>query len=1075
MKLSAEIKMLIRNRQAALWVCQQYDLLDETKPHDLGLPLSDATLLYRSDINECDIRLANLYWNTIWLEGASSSILKHLHNSEREPTGAARKLVVLASSSDESADISNQTYLPVYVLPGLLDTGAPDSRYGSMSQRARASLAWKFGCKISLYPGNVLIIIGAQNASDLDFVKEILTEIPVRDLSVVILWSNPDLQAPSLDDLSAKLYVVSGTLSEFVDVLYEAGAPKANEIFENKIRVGQRSILLTSQETEFISKRMHIFFESAFKSPENLSIENLEAFFDLSVSDWSCYASGLLPIPRSYRTDEGLTLTEEILSKLNDISGGAVDTQIYVYQLPAEAAAGVTTLIQETAFEVAKAGHPTLLAKRDQVTLEIEDILAFFTSLNDAVQNSGLPQLPPVLIVLDVDHHERNEVLARQMAQSLSAHGRRAVILQAVSCEEELKVIKTNRFEILPKLSSTVADEELVECANRFSGLSSRWGLGVGNQELEDWKQYRLATQIQGPNGALNNEALFWIAVRFFVLEGSDIMSMDSLRDSLNLWITKRTSDVESEESQQMLKFIAAFSSFRIMSPMMTVLRPIYGQSFSTNITDTLRELRDIVDWKDYSEDLNDQLLTFRHPAIADEYLRAEGYNTTKEKVLLVKAVLSNLSPGGKADVWLAETLSAKIFDTDERDLNTDWSWRIAAFELFPFTISHQSRTIMHHWALALYRSTKGSRQLEDDQYATLNNAIKKLEEALLLERKPGGGEHAGIIYNTLGTINSELAIYLDQAGKDREAAEKWEIACSAFESALEVLPGENIVPLLAFSYRLLSHAGVYPSKKAAISDDSFKSVAKAISLLDEAEDAINGTTVPDPRWRTELIKYKAAALEALGDDEANKFIERLKLSDEPSLGYYCEARLRFGKDDDFESAIVILNDAMEVGVKMGSEALKFLIFLYTRSRTFKNNFRAQLDLYRQLENVTASKNNLVDRFRLAVLCYQTGSFGEGGERFRKIRQLARSMQSNSAPQRVSAFLKDENGDDRVLHIRVDKVLTEWRGEGYVEAIEQTIPLRPRHFTPIARKSERRDCKIKFQIWGPLAVPARVR
>ena len=61
----------------------------------------------------------------------------------------------------------------------------------------------------------------------------------------------------------------------------------------------------------------------------------------------------------------------------------------------------------------------------------------------------------------------------------------------------------------------------------------------------------------------------------------------------------------------------------------------------------------------------------------------------------------------------------------------------------------------------------------------------------------------------------------------------------------------------------------------------------------------------------------------------------------------------------------------------------------------------------------------------------------------------------------------------RVTRIRVSRVTNEWRAEGYVDELSMTIPLRPRHFSPLANLHDVVECGIRFEFRGPLAVPKR--
>lgn len=1073
---SSKVTACLKNRRTELWVCQRYDLQPGENPHDYGTPAAEAGLRYRQQVNDTDRAFSAFYWNAIWLEGVNSPILQRLRHRELSAT-ASRRFVVLASEADANAEVSSTSFLPVFVLPGVLSSSASDAAYGSSGRRARESVAWSFARKVTQFPGTVLVVIGAQTSADLELLWETLESSSVRDLTVLLPWIGAG-EVPKLDNPLVALEVFNGTADELVTALLDAGAQGAEAEVKTTLRVGSLSIEVTPQDTQFVSKRFGLLLESSFAAPGVLTQQNIEAFFDNSIEDWSCYASGFLPVMRSYRTEANLPLEAEVLRTLKHVAS-AKSQLTFMLKLPAESASGATNLLNKAAYIAAEAGFPTLIMRPEQVEVDVEDLLAFLTTLYDSAMSAGLSELPPILVVMDVEHSERNHVLARQVTQALAAQGRKAVILQALRAEdgENDQPQSTERWAILPKITSAVEDEEVVACAKSFASLASQCSLGSNVLDAEDWKRYQAATKIIGPSGDIVTEALFWVALRFFVCEGADFIQQESMRASLGAWISKRIDKVDSQESRELIKFVAAFTSFRIVSPLIPVLRPITGAGFSSTVISCLRRLGDIVDWKDFSPDLHDQILTFRHPSIANEFLSGIDVRSDAQKVLLTKPVIAELSPGGKADVWLAEMLASAVLAPDYQDRVQDWAWRLEAFEWIPSSIAERSKVILHHWARCLSRSASNEFLSPQDRKSRLTLAIQKLEQALSLERRPGRDDHPGHILNTLGVVYSELASFLEgQEITKSEVDGIWGRACNAFEKSLFLMPGENVIAYLAFSHRLLRHARVWPNAAPVETDQALKDIARAIALLDEAEEAMSRMAAFEPTWKADLGKYKAAALRSLGGEKAADFIRELKSSETPSLGYYCEARLLCGDGSDqtsIDAAINILTSAMKDGISLGPDALRLLVQLMRKSEKHRKEYGEQLQIYRRLERAGGTGLNTVDMFRFAVLCYQTGVFDEGRVRFRKIREIVRQTQASNAPPRLTDYWLDPQGKVRLTQVRVDKVISDWRGEGYVDAIAQTVPLRPRHFVPLARLGEIRECIIRFDISGPLAVPVR--
>lgn len=1076
--LESKVKPLIRDRRSLLWLCQRYDLSPGQQPHDYGAASDDAALRYRLIENETDKLLANLYWGAIWFEGANSPILRLLRKSQES---SARDLVVLASEADAKADLPYDEYLAAFVLPGLLDrTAGKETAYGLLTRRARENVAWGLAKRISDFPGGLLIVLGAEKNEDLHFLWDVLADIQIRELTVLIALKEDAGLVPLPQNPAIDIIVFSGSAEQLSNELQESGAPKAGKHPGSVIRVGDHSISLAKSVTRFISKRFTLLNESVFTTQRRITISELEAFFNGSLDDWSCFSLSVLPIPRSYRTDTGDSLEIDVMKGLRKLYSGTVRSRSIVYQLPCTPASGATTLLRFAAYLCAREGFPTLIAKPEQVDIDIEDILSFITALNEESNSQGVSSLPPVLIVFDVEHSELNRNLARQVAQALATQGRRALILQAIKYEETGNSVpqRKEHWAQLPPLYPTATDNEVRSCWGQFRELNDKWGIATAAQSLEDWKQYKAATTISAPHGHLDSETLFWVAIRFFVCEGSSFFDQESLRDSLSKWILKRTSQITTDDARSLLKNIAILSSFRLVSPLMTVLRPITGRTISSSIILTLRELKDIIDWKDLSEDLDDQVLIFRHPSIADEHLRTIGVYSEAQKVDALTPVIANLSAGSRADRWVADSLAATVLGPiDSRRVN-DWDWRLKAFNNFPPLISNSSKAVLHHWARCLYASVKDISLSAEERKKRIETAIDKLKHALELERKPGRDEHPGHIANTLGVAYAELAGFFQSKGESSLSTEAWESACKSFEKAIILLPSDNVIAYLAFAYRLLWHANVMSEETPLHTSSATKDVAQSLALLDRAEESISSVAIPDPDWSTNLAMLRTRALSFLGDVRTNAYIEELKSSSTPGLGFYCQARLLLGEhrsQSDISAAIDLIRGALGLGIKLGAESPRLLAYMMRLSEDIQYNYAEQLSIYRYLEKAVGGKlTDFLDMFRMAVLCYQTGNFAEGADRFRRLREQVRQVQSTFAPPKLEDYWRDEKGNLRETRVRVDKAPTDWRGEGYIEAFNQTIPLRPRHFTPIARQNEYRNCAVRFEVWGPLAIPLKI-
>src|SRR5262249_26561925 len=149
--------------------------------------------------------------------------------------------------------------------------------------------------------------------------------------------------------------------------------------------------------------------------------------------------------------------------------------------------------------------------------------------------------------------------------------------------------------------------------------------------------------------------------------------------------------------------------------------------------------------------------------------------------------------------------------------------------------------------------------------------AIRYLRQALDLPRRQQREEHPSHLWNTLGTAFSRLAAFLDTVGSN-DARQAWNDACEAFRKSIDLLPG-NIEAILAFSRRLLGHAGAFDGQQlSAPTPTAVDDVAQAMSLLDEAEELIEQSQDPDLDRRAELTNYRTRGLDWLGRDLVSSY-----------------------------------------------------------------------------------------------------------------------------------------------------------------------------------------------------------
>jgi len=1070
-----------RDRQALLWVCQRYDLLSGEEPHTLDLPPNEAALRYRDQPEKQDFEIASHYWEAVWLEGARSPLLSTLRSAaDGGPSRSRRATVVLAGPADSRTEVSSSEFLPISVLPGRLDQSAPpDSRYGVLRARARERIAWDLAMRLANFRGRALIVVGAQQEADLRFLYEVLEDCPIPELTLVLVWPAHEPPPPPPKRSGIFYAVWKGSSDQFSKALSEIGAPSARELPKWAVRAGKYTIELAAADLHRISGRFALLKEVDLIPPSEFGVQDLLSFLEGSLENWSAYGVGL-PVKRSYSSEKNLTLFQELGAILDLYQKKESEELTHTLLLPCEGGAGATTMLRSAAYQAASEGFPTLVLRPEQVELNLEDIRAFMAVLSEKCQSVGMEVAPPTIVVLDVEHASIRS--SRSLSQFLAGHRHRAIILQAklLDEKEDQHEIRNRKFTRLRPLLSEATEREIVDCETTFRNIVQRWQLPFEVPSIERWRTYESATRWRTPIDD-SSTSMFWVALRFFLTNDVDLTTKEKVASALGTWIEKRTTKVTDERMRQLLLYVAVLSSLRIPCPIWTALRPVTGGTFSSILVDLFKQLEDLLVWGAASEELDDQVLRFAHPALADEFLRQQAIHNLPEKIRAIRPVLLSLSAGHQGDIWVAESLAADVIAPhfEERRV-IEWTWRLEVFDLVPPVLRDQSKTILHHWARCLYQSAEPSAQPPisiPERRQRIELAIDKLRLAIGLPRRKGRDEHPSHLYNTLGVALSKYAKLLEDLGTLREESIKaWNEACHAFEQSIRLSPGVNLDALLAFSARLLSHADDNRAAGSQLSEERLADVSYALSLLDTAEEVQQDYVTDNPELERTLATYKARALNLLRDGAGIEYLRELQNTKKSDLGYYCEARLALSHANTakgLEDALGILKEAERRGVKPEPRSLALRLTLLRRHPGTQFDFALLLSLYKALESHGSFQATPVDLFRHAVLCYQTGNYSEGADRFRKLRELLRN--TGNTPPRVTDFwrAKDDPNAPQLTQLKVIRIVNERRGQGYVEDLSQDVPFRPLHFGPAVRENSVISCAIRFEPWGPFAIPTR--
>ena len=1070
--LPIELSAALRDRRCVLWVCQRYELMEKAEPHSLDLPPAEARLRYRFQVRPIDLQLMSFYWEAVWTDGASGVIGDAARAANPE---GGRLVVELARAEDAGSPIDTAQFLPVYVLPGLLRDSVPEvSRYGAMPARRRARVAWALQEQLARYPQRTIVVVGASELSDLDAILETLSDHPPAGARVLVVWERQGVAADVAAELQLPLLSYEEGLASFLAALDRAHTPRAGDVPKWAVRVGARPILLGAAEASRISRRFTLISERDLVAPTDINRDALLAFLRGDPDDWRGYAARL-DFPRLYATDGGRSLPDATLEALSELQKGPPRGRETVELiLPAEGGAGGTTLLRRTAWEVARAGYPTLVLRQGQIEVDIEDLLAFGLAL---VEKAGkdTQRETPLLVVCDVQHNEAPGV--DELAVALRSRGRAALVLRAVRARGGTASIANSRVRrVLPVLEQRVSDSEVARLAQHFTDLAAAHSMPLSVPSAAEWSRYQQRNAFYAP-GIMEPEGIFWVALQFFLLEGeADRRDFDA-ESALTGWIERRIQLIDDQRIRDVVGSVAVLSSLRLAAPLWPVLRPSFGGRFSSDFTRVLQLLDDVLNWEVEVPEIEDGVLLFRHPVIASAYLARGGAVSGAARLSLLRPVLEQLSGSKPGDLYIAETLASRVISPQRgADVTMTPPERLTVFSWLPALLAQQSQTVLHHWGRALYAAAEGGSLTYPERERLFVEAVTKLRRAVDLSR-PGraSSEHPSHLWNTLATAYVRWQNVAQAAGEGSAKTEElWSRVVEAFEHSVALGHGQNAMPLMGYAHRLVDRAKSTASQQER--EIILSETAEALELLDQAEVALEATGGADENDERFIANTRTAGLALIKRNYAEGYIQALKERGD-DLGYFCEARLLLSdfpdRSGDPEAALRVLEEAHGAGTVLRASALGLLVRLLERSRGRWADFETQLGFYRLLEARSEGRWTSRDRFKCAVLCYQTGRHEEGRERFRRLREYAR--EEGLLYPRVQEFWRSKEPPHapRVTVVRITSKISDFSAKGYVDDLKQEVILRPRQFPRPPRVGEPQRCVIRFEFSGPFAVPER--
>lgn len=1052
----------MRSRRVLLWVCADYELdVDADQASDER---------HRTEPTETDHGLLSVYWEAIWCEGIGGAVARAAN--ERPVAGDAtvkRRPVILAADPDRRGQLDTRDFLPIYLPNGLIDSDVLDDRYDAPTMR-RESYKVASLRKLEDYPDRCLVVIGAGRQQELATLVAALAAFAPPSLTVLILWPSED-PTPELRTGSTSIEFYRGSIESLIAEMLRDGVPSADFAPRYSLRVGTASVSLDESDLGGVDRYFLPIWESALLPPDRLDRGAFEGFLRGEALAWDAYAAGV-PFDRQYVADvDGKRdLVTVIRDALGEFETSPSDLRNQTITVPAEPGSGLTIALRSVAFQMARLGYPSLVMREEQVSFDSDALGAFLNRLQQIVRGvNPTHRERPVLLVFDAEHADIEST--HRLAQKMVMLGRNVVVLRGERGTSGTTTRIAGRSMAAAPLMAIVSQHELTGVAQHFGSLARRFPeIGLEPPTEAEWTEYQSSQVIVGPHDNFVGESLFWVALYFF------LSSRGESPEGFDDWILRAFAAIDSPRISAIVKRIAALSVFGLQTPLMPLLRSS-GQRDSIDIemvTDLANLDRNagLIRWNTRPETLDDQFLFFRHPLVAARLLRRTDPSIAWFPIELTWPVLENLWGGRSADNWLAERFTFNVLRSNRNLSAAQTEAIIQTFQRIPSEISERNKTVLHHWARALYHLGLGKVDGDaGDGIALMQDAVRTLQKAIDQPDDPGPGEHPSHLYNTLGTICAELA--LRYQGQSLEAG-YWEQTTKAFERAIAI-SAENFEALLAYAYRLVSRA-----ERVAATDtrESADAASLALTYLQQAEDIGGNTRADDTFFET----TRGRVWRLVDPASAQVHVESLIQAGHEAgylLAAYSTLRgvsLNNPKPSDeraLQGAITILKRHSDNNQTDAGWRVPFLLYRATCASTRgRFAFGDRLALLEGLE-----RSDFVWSLRLlfdkAVLYFQAGRFADGDRQFRRIRRLI--SQGGIPSRRLSDFWRDSSDPTRAqpATVRIRRVDSEWRAYGAIQEMGgQEIMLRPRYFDIPPKTGDYRQCVVRFETSGPVAVPA---
>lgn len=733
---------------------------------------------------------------------------------------------------------------------------------------------------------------------------------------------------------------------------------------------------------------------------DELPEETFNAFFRGEANDWRAFAAGL-PWIRNDNAWQGL---QAQLRRLD--SAGSSESRITY--IASEAGAGGTTLARHLAFEAARAGYPTLVARELPFTPDPLPLINFLTRAKQRSDDlkSEAPEFKeiepdsrlyetPWLLVFDRIHWEFRDTELRRFLQELEQAGRPTCILVVTGPQKSLAYFDETRFKQLAELNHMLDQQETLKLGRHLNRFLRKYG-----KERPDWqwRNFQEAHSVRYLEGL----AAFWVTLAFWLQAQYD------LNDSIQDWVYRAFKNgADTPEVKKALLQIAALSSERLPMPESLIEQGSSAWPVPLLLDDRRSDLSPLglvrisnagrKYWA-IAHDILGRLLInalFYDHAARNSLGLADARDAQHLRFLILQEISCNPTLGEASERDFGEEFATTVFKIDPDHGRSSWNhmWRdvLAALDNMPVALRNASRVFLHHTAISRRRIAWLDEVVYDvpeaEKVSLLRRAIEDITYALQSIDGVRGDEPDVNLYNSLANAYFDLArIRAGQGASAEEQAELRKLASDATRHAYEQSPSSpyvietHVKSLIASAQESKETAPRYCIEAleivyTAIRNDSNELRRHALAGLADsavsilmASGAVASYNRGEPHSPTDVLvgawialatPFAGHAPESLNDVPAEVLAEALRKLDHPAAaGNAQAARLRYQllvatAPLDFESQLLALDLLVATDYSLPPQLrLEYALLLFQQMRADEadRQFKALRRLWREAD-----------------------------------------------------------------------------------------------------------------------------